>query len=59
MTDLTDEEPMDEKPAPRSNDETDPETDTGEDRKGSAPVPFAPDKDDDSPLGDTDQHSDA
>ncbi len=25
----------------------------------SIPAPFAPDKDDDSPLGDTDQHSDA
>jgi hypothetical protein len=24
-----------------------------------APAPFAPDSDDDSPLGDTDEHSDA
>ena len=35
-----------------------PEGDDADDG-GSAPVPFAPDTDDDSPLGDTDQHSDA
>ena len=29
----------------------------GGDRGDSAPAPFAPDEDDDSPLGDTDQHS--
>lgn len=33
-----------------------PETD---DDGGELPLPFAPDKDDDTPLGDTDQHSDA
>jgi general stress protein YciG len=31
----------------------------GGDHPGGAPVPFAPDEDDDSSFGDTDQHSDA
>jgi hypothetical protein len=31
----------------------------GKNHGDSAPVPFSPHKDDDSPLGDTDQHSDA
>jgi hypothetical protein len=32
---------------------------TKDDKDDGAPAPFAPDSDDDSPLGDTDEHSDA
>jgi hypothetical protein len=35
------------------------ESGEGGDKRLSPPVPFAPDKDDKSPLGDSDQHSDA
>jgi hypothetical protein len=35
------------------------ESGSGKDREDSAPLPFSPHKDDESPLGDTDQHSDA
>jgi hypothetical protein len=31
----------------------------GTDNDDGAPAPFAPDADDDTPLGDTDEHSDA
>jgi hypothetical protein len=39
------------------NQHDDPDTQDGADDGPS--VPFAPDSDDDSPLGDTDEHSDA
>jgi hypothetical protein len=42
--------------------EHDPRTDDPAPKDGiddDAPAPFAPDSDDDSPLGDTDEHSDA
>ena len=35
------------------------EPDTKDKTDDGPPVPFAPDSDDDSPLGDTDEHSDA
>lgn len=34
-------------------------TDGASDSEPGAPVPFDPDSDEDSPLGDTDEHSDA
>ena len=47
--------------APDRDDDA-PETDEAaakKDHGDSAPLPFAPHEDDDSPLGDTDQHSTA
>ena len=36
-----------------------PGTQGGSDERPDAPAPFAPDSDEDSALGDTDEHSDA
>jgi hypothetical protein len=45
----------------RHDTEREPQTDepSTKNRTDDAPAPFAPDSDDDSPLGDTDEHSDA
>ena len=52
----TESEPADDRRPPAQDDE---ESGSGEDGGSSLPLPFAPDKDDHSPFGDTDQHSDA
>jgi hypothetical protein len=51
---------------PKTDDRDDPQAPDEDDGIGaenehgdSAPAPFAPHEDDDTPLGDTDQHSDA
>jgi hypothetical protein len=57
-TDLTMDNPRtpdreDQDAAPARDQHDEPDTNDG------PPVPFAPDSDDESPLGDTDEHSDA
>ena len=63
-------DPADHRPADSDERRPDPERDEdretgaeggaeGGEHSGGAPVPFAPDKDDHSAFGDTDQHSDA
>ena len=49
-------EPAEDRRRPGQDDDA---SGSGEDGSSSLPLPFAPDKDDHSPLGDTDQHSDA
>jgi hypothetical protein len=48
----------DESRDPESEQHTD-EPVTKDENDEDVPAPFAPDSDDDSPLGDTDEHSDA